>query len=156
VSDFIASIPPTEKEERERALPYGSCVLSAQITPQGESKLKIEKVYRDWHLVEPRVSRLLDYLQHEGWLKSAGAGETSATELSVGEHGTDSFNERLTRQQRAVLNLVMSGKDRLEIADELKIAVGTLDNHIQKICERLGLPISKSIGALARAVARKK
>ena len=52
----------------------------------------------------------------------------------------------LTPAEMKVLRLFCSGKDRVEIANELSISISSVKNHISSILEKTGFPTLVKLG----------
>jgi DNA-binding CsgD family transcriptional regulator len=49
------------------------------------------------------------------------------------------MGESLTRREREVLALMVKGHTKMQIAEQLSIAVGTVKNHLKNIYAKLGV-----------------
>lgn len=66
--------------------------------------------------------------------ESATAGVPTAAEAGGGAAGT------LTEREREVLRLLAAGEPNARIADELRISVGTVKDHVRAVLRKLGAP----------------
>lgn len=62
----------------------------------------------------------------------------------------EKVGKRLTEREREVLQLVVSGKTNVEIADELLISVHTAKAHVCAILQKMG--VSDRVQAAVKAV----
>ncbi|MEE1931383.1 helix-turn-helix transcriptional regulator [Streptomyces sp. TRM 70351] len=68
---------------------------------------------------------------------------------AAGEHPDDSLRATLTRREREVAALVASGLSNREIAARLVLSVRTVENHLHRVYNKLGISARKEIaGAL--------
>lgn len=95
----------------------------------------VEKPFTDDHLVEAVRRALSVHSRHPGEDEESGVVRARAAALS--------------HRERDVLAAVVQGKSSKEIADELQIAVKTVEAHRARIMAKLGAP---SLAGLVRLV----
>lgn len=74
---------------------------------------------------------------------AAPTGPHSAREAAVG---------RLTGREREVLRLLAAGEPNAGIADELRISVGTVKDHVRAVLRKLGAPNRVAAAVIAHQV----
>ena len=92
--------------------------------------------------------------RERGAARSAAASASRAAELLARCEGSSTpalrtvpVRNRLTRRETEVARLAASGLSNREIADELIVSVRTVENHLQRAYDKLGVGSRDDLGA---------
>ena len=127
-----------------------TCVIHTSFADPASLRQALDAGARGYVLKTMDTDRLIDAV------RAAAAGETHIDEdarqalerFESGDTGDDQI-ERLSPQERRVLELISKGLTNREIADEMSLAEKTVKNYVSNMLHKLGMKRRSEAAALA-------